>query len=252
MKKRYEKHILLSEIGMDGQKKLFSSTVLIIGCGGLGNTIANNLTRAGIGRLILADSDYVEIDNLHRQILFDEQDAHKKMLKVLAAAEKLRRINSEVEIIPVNETISASNIERLTRDVDLVIDGTDNIESRFLINDACIKQGIPWIYGAVLATEGITMNILPEISACFRCLIKDVPSQGVLPVCQEEGVLNTAVNVIASLQSTEALKILLGKMARKGAVHVDVWYGTWTTLKIEKSSCCITCGKRIFEFLGKE
>ena len=251
--KRYEKHILLKEIREKGQRKLFSSNVAIVGCGGLGNIIANNLIRAGIGKIILVDNDYVELTNIHRQILFDERDARKKNLKVVVAAKKLRVINSEVEIVPVVNNINASNIEELIKNVDLVMDGTDNLETRFLINDTCVKHGIPWIYGAVIATEGMTMNILPDETACFRCLIRNIPSRGTLPTCDTAGILNTAVNVIASLQSTEAIKLLIGEKVRKEALHIDIWYGTWTQLRVEKAPLCITCRKKVFEFLeGKQ
>ncbi len=250
--KRYEKHMLLKEIGKKGQKKLLSSSVMIVGCGALGNVVANSLTRAGVGKIKIVDRDYVEIDNLHRQILFDEKDAEERKPKAIASAEKLRNINSEIEIVPVIADVNSSNIEKILHDVDLVIDGTDNMETRFLINDACIKHGVPWIYGAVVATEGMTMNILPEKTACLRCLIQKMPAPGVLPTCDTVGVLNTAVNIIASLQATEAIKILIGEKIRRDAIHVDVWNGTWFPIRIERDKECITCRKHVFEFLKKE
>ena len=250
--KRYEKHMLLKEIGKEGQKKLLSSSIMIVGCGALGNAVANSLARAGVGKIKVVDRDYVEIDNLHRQILFDEKDAKERKPKAIAVAEKLRSINSEIEIIPIIADVNSSNIEKLINDIDLIIDGTDNMETRFLINDVCIKHDIPWIYGAVVATEGMTMNIMPEKTACLRCLIHELPAPGVLPTCDTVGVLNTAVNVIASLQATEAIKILVGKKIRREAIHVDVWNGTWFPIKVKRRAECITCGKRVFEFLEKE
>jgi adenylyltransferase/sulfurtransferase len=246
---RYEKHMLLNEIGKEGQKKLLASSVAIIGCGALGSIIANALTRAGVGKIKIIDRDYVELDNLHRQILFDEEDVKKRLPKAIAAVEKLKKINSEIEVEPVIADVNPSNIEEIIKGVDLVLDGVDNMETRFLINDACVKHNIPWIYGAVIATEGMTMNILPGKTACFRCLIQKIPSPGALPTCDTAGVLNTAVNIIASLQATEAIKILAGREARREAIHVDIWKATWTSIKVEKQTDCTTCGKKNFEFL---
>jgi len=246
---RYEKHILLNEVGKEGQRKLLDSSIVIIGCGALGSVIASNLARAGVGKIKIVDRDYVELDNLHRQFLFDEIDAKKRLPKAVAAAEKLKKINSEIEIDAIIADVNPSNIEEIIKDVDLVLDGVDNMETRFLINDACIKHNIAWIYGAVIATEGMTMNILPGKTACFRCLIRKIPPPGALPTCDTAGVLNTAVNVIASLQATEAIKILVGGEIRKEAIHVDVWKATWTSIKVQKQKNCIACGRKIFEFL---
>ncbi|HEC75647.1 MAG TPA: hypothetical protein ENI33_00100 [Thermoplasmatales archaeon] len=246
---RYEKHILLKEIGKKGQEKLLSSRVAIIGCGGLGSVIATNLARAGVGEIRIVDRDYVEIDNLQRQILFDEEDAEKRVPKAVSAVEKLRKVNSEINLIPIVEDVSPLNIEKIIKDVDAVADGTDNMETRFLINDACIKYSIPWVYGAVIGTEGMTMNIFPGKTACLRCFIKNIPSPGILPTCETAGILNTAVNVIASIQSTELIKILTGKKFRREAIHFDVWHGIFTPIKVKKLSSCISCGRKIFEFL---
>ena len=247
---RYEKNILLEEIGKEGQEKLLNSKVAIIGCGGLGSVIAENLARAGIGEIRIVDRDYVEIDNLQRQILFDEEDAEKGMPKAVSAVEKLRKINSDVKFIPFVEDVNPLNIERIIKGVSAVADGTDNMETRFLINDACIKHNIPWVYGAVIGTEGMTMNVVPEKTACLRCLIKNVPPPGLLPTCDTSGVMNTAVNVIASLQSTELIKILTGKKFSREAIHFDVWRGMFTKIKVKKLPSCISCGKKIFEFLN--
>ncbi len=245
---RYSKHIILKEIGKNGQKKLLSSKIAIIGCGALGTHIANNMARAGVGRIIIVDRDFVEIDNLQRQILFDEEDAVKRIPKVMAAKKKLKKINSEIEIIPIIEDVNPSNIENIIKDVDLVIDATDNLETRFLINDACIKNDIPWIYGAVIGTEGMSMNILPGKTACLRCFLQ-MPTS-FLPTCETEGVLNTAVAIIASIESTEAIKILLNKKIREEAIYIDIWNSIWLPIKVEKKKDCIACGKREFEFLN--
>jgi len=197
---RYSRQILLSEIGREGQKKLLSSTVAIIGCGALGTVIANSLVRAGVGRVKIVDRDYIEPNNLQRQVLFDEEDIAKGLPKAIAAAEKLRKVNSQVELEPIVADVNPDNIERIIGDVDLVMDGTDNFETRFLINDACVKHDIPWVYGAVIATYGMTMTILPHRTPCFRCFLAEMPVPGSTPTCDMVGVLGPAVNVIASLE----------------------------------------------------
>ena len=247
--KRYERHVLLPEIGEGGQRKLRSSTVLVVGCGGLGCTIATLLVRAGVGKLVLVDDDCVEMENIHRQILFDEEDARNGTPKVVAAAEKLKEMNSEVEVIPVVAQANPSTIEEFLKGVDVVMDGTDNLEARFLINDACVKHRIPWIHGAVTGTEGITMNIIPGTTACFRCFMHHVTYMERVRKRERAGILNTAVLAIASLQATEALKVLTGGSTRKEALHVDVWCGTWTPITVERRASCPACGRGIFEFL---
>jgi len=244
---RYEKHMLLEEIGKEGQERLMGSSVAIIGCGALGSMIATLLVRAGVGRIIIVDRDFVEMKNLHRQILFDEEDAENMIPKAMAAMEKLRKINSEVEIEARVIDINPSNIEDVIGDADLIMDGTDNMETRFLINDACIKYNKPWIYGAVMETEGMTMNIIPGITACLRCFIPPTKS---METCDTSGVLSAAATLIASLQITEAIKILSGRQPRKEALHVDVWHGVFTPIMVERNKECITCGRREYEFLN--
>ena len=249
---RYKNHIVLSEIGIRGQEKIHAASVAVIGCGGLGNAIANNLTRAGIGTILLIDDDYVEVTNLHRQILFDEKDAQNKNLKVVAASDKLQRINSDVKVVPIVEKLSASNIEYLIKDMMVVVDGTDNLKTRFIINDACVKNSIPWIYGAVAGSEGITMNIVPGKTACLSCFMPNLSYNTIVKKDEPAGVLNSIVNLIAAIQSTETLKCVIGKNVRDTAVHIDVWYDTWTSITVDKSSSCSTCKKREFQFLEKQ
>src|ERR1700693_2748021 len=162
---RYSRQTLFKPIGKEGQERLLAASVAIIGCGALGSTLANNLCRAGVGRLVIADRDYIEVNNLQRQILFDEEDITRRLPKAVAAAEKLRRINSATSIEPLVEDINADGIESLVRDTDLVLDATDNFETRYLLNDVCIKYGRPWIYSAVVASYGVTMNIVPGDTA---------------------------------------------------------------------------------------
>jgi len=249
---RYSRQILLSEIGRKGQEKLLSSAVAIIGCGALGTVIANSLVRAGVGRVRIVDRDYIEPNNLQRQVLFDEEDIAKGLPKAIAAAEKLRKVNSQVELEPIVADVNPDNIERIIGDVDLVMDGTDNFETRFLINDACVKHDIPWVYGAVIATYGMTMTILPHRTPCFRCFLAEMPVPGSTPTCDMVGVLSPAVNVIASLEVTEGLKILMGKEEELYGrlLYVDVWTGNLEQLELGKGDDpCPTCDLGQFEFL---
>ncbi|HTD20903.1 MAG TPA: ThiF family adenylyltransferase, partial [Ktedonobacteraceae bacterium] len=213
---RYSRQTLFGPIGKEGQERLHASTVTIIGCGALGTVLANNLCRAGIGHLVIADRDYIELNNLQRQILFDEDDITRRLPKAIAAAEKLRRINSDTIIEPLVEDINADGIESLVQDTDLVLDATDNFETRYLLNDVCVKYARPWIYSGVIASYGVTMNIVPGDTPCLRCVFPEIPLPGTTPTCDTAGVLNGIVGAISGVASTEALKILLKseKMSR--------------------------------------
>lgn len=226
------------------------ASVAIIGCGALGSTLANNLCRAGVGRLVIADRDYIEINNLQRQILFDEEDFARKLPKAVAAAEKLRRINSEVTIETLVEDINADGIEALIQDVELVLDATDNFETRYLLNDACIKYGRPWIYSGVIASYGVTMNILPGDTPCLRCVFPEMPMPGTTATCDTAGILNGIVGAITGVVSTEALKILLGsdKVSRE-MFWMDVWENTSERLELPRQPDCPACGQHTYEFL---
>src|SRR6266446_10069085 len=206
---RYSRQTLFGPIGKQGQERLRAASAAIIGCGALGTALANNLCRAGIGRLVIADRDYIELNNLQRQILFDEDDITRRLPKAIAAAEKLRRINSGVSIEPLVEDINADGIESLVQDVDLVLDATDNFETRYLLNDVCVKYARPWIYSGVIASYGVTMNIVPGETPCLRCIFPDMPLPGTTPTCDTAGVLNGTVGAMAGIASTEALKLLL-------------------------------------------
>lgn len=247
---RYSRQIVLTNIQEQGQEKLARSRVVVIGCGALGTTIANNLVRAGIGHMKIVDRDIIELNNLQRQNLFDEDDIG--FPKASTASKKLKKINSDVKIESFVEDVNHKNIEHIISGMDLVLDGTDNMIIRFLINDACIKHNIPWIYGGAIETYGITMNIIPHLTPCFRCLINDIPEAGALPTCDTVGVLNSIPNIIASIQSTEALKILLGKEINTNILTYDVWSHNYNSIKLEKRRDCECCGKHNFEFLNKK
>ena len=245
---RYSRQILLKNIQRDGQEKLAKSHVVIIGCGALGTTIANNLARSGIGHIRIVDRDLVELNNLQRQNLFDEEDIG--FPKASKAAKKLRKINSGIKIDCIVDDVNHENIENIIKDMDVVLDGTDNMLIRFLINDACVKQGIPWVYGGAIEVQGMTMSIIPGQTPCFRCVVQDLPEAGSLPTCDTVGVLNTIPAIIASMESTEALKILLGKDINRDFLIYDVWQHDFNVIEIEKRKSCECCVKHNFEFLN--
>jgi molybdopterin/thiamine biosynthesis adenylyltransferase len=247
---RYSRQTLFGPVGKQGQERLQASSAAIIGCGALGTALANNLCRAGIGRLLIADRDYIELNNLQRQILFDEDDITRRLPKAVAAAEKLHRINSGVSIEALVEDINTDGIESLVRDVDLVLDATDNFETRYLLNDVCIKYNRPWIYSAVIASYGVTMNILPGDTPCLRCIFPEMPQPGTSPTCDTAGVLNGIVGAITGVASTEALKILLkDEKVSRAMFWMDVWENTSERLELPRQPDCPACGQHHYEFL---
>jgi molybdopterin/thiamine biosynthesis adenylyltransferase len=222
---RYVRQVRYPPLGEAGQRRLLASRALVCGCGALGSVLANTLVRAGVGAVRIVDRDLVELSNLHRQVLFDEQDVARQMPKAVAAAERLRRVNSQVEIEPVVADVDYTNVEQLCDGVDAIVDGTDNFETRFLINDAAVKHGIPWVYGGCLGAEGQTMTILPGQTACLRCLMQECPPPGSTPTCDVAGVLGPVVGVIASLEAVEAIKILSGnrEATSRSLTVVELW-----------------------------
>jgi molybdopterin/thiamine biosynthesis adenylyltransferase len=251
---RYSRQIYFDRIGEAGQRRLLASRVVVMGCGALGTVSASSLARAGVGRLLLVDRDFIEENNLQRQILFDEEDIKKGLPKAEAARIKLQRVNSRIQIEARVADINHTDIEDLVRDADLVVDGTDNFETRFLINDACVKAGIPWIYGACIGSIGLTMNIRPGLTPCLRCVFESAPPPEMSPSCDTAGVLSSIVNLVASLQVTEALKLLVRREdeLRRDLLHIDVWTGAFQALRIgdHPHPDCPTCGRRQFEFLA--
>ncbi|HEY2584173.1 MAG TPA: ThiF family adenylyltransferase [Tepidisphaeraceae bacterium] len=256
---RYHRQALLPQIGRAGQERLRKASVLLVGCGALGSVIAEQLVRAGIGRLRLADRDIVELTNLQRQVLFDEEDVREQTPKAIATERRLRRVNSEVEIDARVTDVHAGNVEELAgcdgpgRPVDLILDGTDNVDTRNLLNDAAVKHGIPWIYGACVGTEGRCMAILPPSGPCLRCVFSDPPAAAELPTCDTAGVLAPAAAVVASLQVTAALRVLLGqaKPQSESLISMDVWRGRFHSIPLidAKRADCPTCGRRAFAYL---
>jgi len=241
---RYRKQALFAPIGPEGQARLMSSRVLVVGCGALGSVAAESLARAGVGYLRIVDRDFVELSNLQRQTLYDEQDVAEQLPKAVAAARRLRQINSDVTIEPHVADVGPANVLELFSGIDLVIDGTDNFEARFLMNDAALETGVPWINGGVIGSHGQVMTIVPGRSPCFRCLIADEPEPGTAETCDTAGVIGPAVQVVAALQAVAALQRLIRPESPPEAVLtvVDVWDGTLRRLKLgddlpERTNC---------------
>jgi molybdopterin-synthase adenylyltransferase len=243
-------------LGVEGQRRLLTSRALVVGCGALGSVIANTLARAGVGKLRIVDRDFLELNNLQRQVLYDEDDVAAGLPKAIAAQQRLARINSEIEIEAIVGDADHTNIERLMDGVDCLVDGTDNFETRFLLNDAAVKLGVPWIYGGCLGAEGQSLTILPGQTPCLRCLMPDPPPPGSTPTCDSAGILGTAIGVVASLEANEALKILSGRTEAISRVWTvfDLWDNTLRQIKLEgaKVADCPCCGRREFPWLAGE
>lgn len=250
-REKYSRQILFQPVGLEGQEKLLRSSVVIVGCGALGTAQANALVRAGVGRVRIIDRDFVEESNLQRQLLFDESDAAASLPKSVAAERKLRAINSDVKIEGVVADVEGHNIESLVEGFSLVLDGTDNFATRYLINDASIKLGIPWIYGAVVASYATTMTIVPGRTPCLACLFPKSP-EGVHPTCDTVGVIGPAVAWAASIQTTEALKILLGRFdeLHGSLLACDLWKNHFQQIKPQTNPDCRVCGAHEFAHLG--
>src|SRR5262245_13069391 len=231
---RYSRQMRFPGIGKDGQEKLLQSRVTLIGCGALGTVIANHVVRAGVGFVRVVDRDFIELHNLQRQVLFDEKDVADGLPKAEAAARKLRAINSEVQIEPVVTDVDRTNVLDLCRDADVILDGSDNFEVRYLINDAAVKLAKPWIYGGCIGSHGQSMTIIPGETPCLRCVFEAAPGPGEAATCETAGVVAPAVSVIASLQTTEALKLLAGRREsiNRELVYIDVWENIYKKVKI--------------------
>ena len=241
---RYSRQTRFAPLGEAGQAKIRAASVAIVGCGALGTVQAEAMARAGVGLLRIIDRDFVEWSNLQRQFLFEEADAAEALPKAIAAARRLARVNSEVRVEPMVADLTAANVEDLFEDIDLILDGTDNFETRFLINDAAVDREIPWIYGAAVGSYGIKLAIIPGKSACFRCVYPE-PPRGAQPTCETEGVLAPVTATIAALQVADALKILAlgGDAVTARLTTIDVWTGTIRQLALPardaKCPCCV-------------
>ena len=266
---RYHRQMLLPGFGEEGQRKLLASTALILGCGALGTVSANMLARAGVGCLVIIDRDFIEITNLQRQVLFDEQDIADALPKAEAAKRKIARINSQVQVTAIVDDVNHRNIEKYASGVDILVDGLDNFEARYLANDCAVKNGIPYIYGGAVGTVGAAYAILPhteegkapwetvsggKATPCLRCIFEQIPPPGSNPTCETAGVLGPVVSIVANFQVTEALKILTGNLDRvcPTMLNIDAWANMIQQLKVTRAydeGDCPCCKHRKFEFL---
>jgi molybdopterin/thiamine biosynthesis adenylyltransferase len=254
LRQKYSRQILFGEIGEQGQERLLGSSVVIAGCGAIGAAAANLLVRAGVGRVRVIDRDFVEPSNLQRQTLFDESDARDALPKAVAAERKLRSINETVAVEGVVADINPHNAEQLLAGFDLILDGTDNFETRFLVNDFAVKTGKPWIYAAAVAGYGLTMAARPGVTACLACLLAsngNAQGHGLEETCDTVGVLGPIVSLVASLEVAEAMKLLSG---RETALHgrlisCDVWSGRFQSVRVARNPDCAVCARHEFAHL---
>jgi len=255
MNNRYSRQILFPEIGRAGQEKLIASRVLIVGCGALGASHAEMLSRAGVGNLRIVDRDFVEFTNLQRQTLYSESDAEERLPKAVAAKNRIAQINSDVEVEAIVADVNNSNIESLLTGCDIVLDGTDNFQIRYLLNDACVKNNKTWIYGAAVSSYGATMTVIPGKTPCLRCIFDDMPDAGTSPTCDTSGVIMPVIASISAVQVAEAIKLLVGDTdsLHRSLIQIDIWQNDWRKIKLnEPRPDCETCSERNFEFLGAE
>jgi len=266
---RYHRQMLLPGFGEDGQRRLLGSTVMVLGCGALGSVAADMLARAGVGHLVIVDRDFIELTNLQRQVLFDEHDVTEAIPKAEAARRKIAGINSQVRVTAVVDDINHTNIERYAEGVDVLVDGLDNLETRYLANDLAVKSGRPYVYGAAVGTTGMALPILPHAGGvgawetaesgslatpCFRCLFEEGPPPGTIPTCDTVGVISSVVGMIANFQVAETLKILTGNFSRvsRTLLNLDLWTNTVMQLKVASAydnGDCPCCKHRRFDYL---
>ena len=251
---RYSRQILFRPIGAEGQKRLLGSRVAIVGCGATGSALASLLARAGVGSIRIIDRDYVEPSNLQRQLLFDESDAAESLPKAIAASRKITSFNAAIAVESRVADLTPGNIEELLHGAELILDGTDNFETRYLINDYAVSKSVPWIYAAAVASYGVTMTVLPGETACLACIFPDSP-RGTFETCDTAGILNSAAASVAAIEATEALKLLVGDRAslRRTLLSFDLWRNDRAEISTgTPHSDCRACGRRDFVHLAGE
>jgi adenylyltransferase/sulfurtransferase len=271
---RYSRQELFAGIGREGQERIRRARVLVVGGGALGSAAAESMARAGVGTLTVVDRDLVEVANLQRQSLFDEEDAALARPKAVAAEARLRRINSEVAVRGVVADVDAALAARLVAEADLVLDGTDNFETRYVLNDVCLRAGVPWVYGACVAAHGAALAVLPGKTPCLRCVLGERPAIGAVETCDTAGVVAPVVQAVAGIQAAEALKILAGRHDALvgGLVTLDLWAGSFDVARLEgrapwcpsctegrldyadapRSSAAVLCGRDAVQIRGEE
>jgi molybdopterin-synthase adenylyltransferase len=253
---RYSRQILFRGIGIEGQRRLAAARVAIVGCGATGSALAGLLARSGVGTLRIVDRDYVEPSNLQRQSLFDEKDATESLPKAIAAARKIALFNSQIAVEPRVEDLVPANVDVLLEGMHLLLDGTDNFETRYLINDYAVKYSVPWIYAAAVGSYAVTLNVLPAQTACLACIFPDSP-QGMIETCETSGILNSAVNLVASISATEAVKFIVDGAdspdLRSTLLSFDVWTNEHAEIAASQPRAgCRACAQRDFIHLAGE
>jgi adenylyltransferase/sulfurtransferase len=252
---RYSRQILFEGIGDEGQRRIRRARALVVGCGALGSAQVEMLARAGVGGLRIVDRDFVEESNLQRQTMFTERDARERVPKAVAAGRRVASINSEVACEFEVADVGPSNVERLIEGCDVVLDGTDNFATRFLLNDACVKHGAAWVYGAAVGSYGVTMTIRPRVTPCLRCVFPETPAAASAPTCDTAGVIMPIIALVAAVQVAEALKLLAGRVEslHGGLLQFDVWRNEWRRIALrERAPDCPTCVRGRFETLEAE
>jgi len=252
LRNRYSRQTVFPPVGDAGQAKLLSSCVVVIGCGALGSNISVLLARAGVGKLRIIDRDFVEEHNLCRQVLFTEEDVRLQIPKAIAAQRALARANSTIEIDAIVADVNPTNVESFCQDADVILDGLDNIETRYLLNDVAMKLNIPWVYGGALGSGGMTMTVLPGKSPCLRCAVPFAPERGSMPTCESAGVVNTAPAIIGAMEANEAIKIIVGTgKLNTGIIMVDLWQNMFDKLKVAMRDDCQSCHGK-YDFLNEK
>jgi adenylyltransferase/sulfurtransferase len=248
---RYSRQELFAGVGREGQERIRAATVAVVGCGALGSALAETMARAGVSTLRIVDRDLVEASNLQRQSLFDEEDAAAALPKAVAAARRLARVNSEVRLEPVVADLVPDNASALLAGAQLVLDGTDNFEARFLVNDVCVRDRIPWVYGACVGSYGLALAVRPGVTPCLRCLLEQMPAPGSGPTCDTAGVIAPIVQVVAGIQGAEALKLLVGRPESllPGVVTIDLWQGHFEVMDLRgRAPWCPACTEGRFDY----
>lgn len=252
LRDRYSRQTIFPKIGETGQARLLQSRAVIIGCGALGCNIANLLARAGVGNIRIIDRDFIEYHNLQRQVLFNEDDIKAGLPKAIAAERHLRKINSTIEVKGIIADVNFANIDALCRDADIILDGLDNFDTRFLLNDFALKYRIPWVYGGAIAANGMTMNVIPGRTPCFRCVSSLSTATGNTLTCETAGVVGSVPAIVGAIQATEAIKILLGSPEiNRDLIMIDVWTDTFDRIEIQKRKGCPACNGK-YEYLAKK
>jgi molybdopterin/thiamine biosynthesis adenylyltransferase len=249
---RYSRQILFQPIGEEGQRKLLESHAVIVGMGALGTVMANHLVRSGVGHVRMIDRDIVELSNLQRQTLYNEEDAIRNLPKVIAAEKRLRKINSSTKLEGIIADLNLDNAEDLLAGFDVILDGTDNFLTRYLINDVAVKNQIPWVFGGAVSSRGMFSVIIPGKTPCYRCLFPNMP-QGLGETCDTVGVLSPITDIIGSFQAIEAIKLLVGAKSNPNLEQLDVWYHSSLQMDVSngRNEECPTCAHHRFEFLDR-